>query len=77
MGTKTYTASEPVYISSEGRMVYAGQKFTVPEAAKVGETWLDEDGNPIEKDPLDHDGDGRKGGSRPRKAATEASATEA
>ena len=49
MGTVTYTASEPVYVSTEGRMVYKGQKFTVPDTVAPGSTWLDEDGNPIEE----------------------------
>ena len=43
----TYTASETVYVSSEGRMVYAGEKFTVPDDVPVGESWLGEDGKPL------------------------------
>lgn len=80
MGTKTYTASEQIYISSEGRMVYPGEKFTVTDKVKPGSTWLDEDGNPLPEteadeakaDPLDHDGDGKRGGSLPGDASTAA-----
>lgn len=66
MGTRTFTASEQIYISSEGRMVYPGEQFTVSDEVKPGKTWLDEKGEPLPADPLDHDGDGKKGGSRPR-----------
>ena len=47
MGMATYMASEPVYVSSEGRMVYSGEKFTVPDDVPVGESWLGEDGKPL------------------------------
>lgn len=47
MGTATFMASEPVYVSSEGRMVYAGEKFTVPDDVPAGESWLGEDGKPL------------------------------
>lgn len=60
----TYTAGETVYVDE--RFVRAGEKFTTD--AKPGKTWLDEKGNPL-PDPLDHDGDGKKGGSRPKAAA--------
>lgn len=47
MATRTYKASEQLYISSEGRMVYPGETFTVPVDVKPGKGWLDEDGNVI------------------------------
>lgn len=43
-----------------------GDVFTLADEAAFSEVWMeavDED----KTDPLDHDGDGRKGGSKPRK----------
>lgn len=57
----TYTASETVYVDE--RFVRAGDKFTTD--ATPGKTWLTEKGDAL-ADPLDHDGDGRKGGVRKR-----------
>lgn len=47
MAKITYTASQPVYISAEGRMVQPGEPFTVEDDVPTGDTWLDEDGKPI------------------------------
>lgn len=47
MGRETYTASAQVYLSNTGEMVYPGDKFTVDDDMPIGETWLDEDGEPI------------------------------
>lgn len=51
-----YTASGPVYV--DGVYVEAGRKFTTDQPK--GSTWVE-----VKKprDPLDHDGDGRKGGA--------------
>lgn len=48
--------------SSDGRWRQPGEKFTDdgPKGAWMQE--IDKDGNDV--DPLDHDGDGKKGGSR-------------
>lgn len=61
----TYKATEIVYLSTEGRMVYADEQFTFD--GPKGASWVEVDakGNPV--DPLDHDASGAKGGSRPRK----------
>lgn len=61
----TYRATENVYVDE--RYIFAGEEFTTD--APKGKTWieLDAKGNPI--DPLDHDADGKKGGSRPRAKA--------
>lgn len=36
---KTYTAAEPIYLSNEGRMVYAGETFTSSEPK--GSAWIE------------------------------------
>jgi len=61
----TYRATENVYVDEA--YIFADQVFTTD--APKGKTWieLDAKGNPV--DPLDHDADGRKGGSRPRAKA--------
>ncbi|EJU14931.1 hypothetical protein LH128_01107 [Sphingomonas sp. LH128] len=46
----TYTASEPVYVSDEGRMVYPGETFAVEDTVPTGDTWLDEKGEAIPAD---------------------------
>lgn len=63
---KTYRATENVYVDEA--YVFAGDEFTT--AAPKGKTWieLDAKGNPV--DPLDHDGDGKRGGAK-RPAAAE------
>jgi len=54
----TYRATENVYVDE--RYIFAGEEFTTD--APKGKTWE-------AIDPLDHDGDGKKGGSRPRAKA--------
>jgi hypothetical protein len=41
-----------------------GDVFTLADEAMFSPVWM----QPVAVHPLDHDGDGRKGGSRPRRA---------
>lgn len=50
-----FKATEQVYLSAEGRMVYPDEIFSVPKGTKKGKTWqrVTEDGEPLpEPDPL-------------------------
>jgi hypothetical protein len=55
---KTYRATEAVYVDE--RYIAAGEVFST--AAPKGNTWE-------EIDALDHDANGKKGGSKPRQTA--------
>jgi len=61
----TYRATEAVYVDEN--FIEAGEVFTTD--APKGKTWeeLDAKGNPV--DPLDHDANGKRGGSKPRQTA--------
>ena len=48
------------------------EEFGLTDAEHFAKEWMEPVKEPIH--PLDHDGDGRKGGSKPRSAAVQASA---
>jgi len=68
---KTYRAKAALYVDE--RFIREGEIFTT--AAPAGSAWEEVKAKPTggedaeqTSDPLDHDGDGRKGGSRKRTA---------
>lgn len=73
------TTDQAVYLSDKGLMVFVGEEFTTDNVP--GSTWEPVDDEALAKcrerfpdrypDPLDHDGDGRKGGSRKRSAVAD------
>lgn len=62
-------------ISNGPRGAYLGSALVMAEVNEVieaddfAEEWFAIEADQAEADPLDHDGDGHKGGSRPRRKA--------
>ena len=65
------TATQTGYYGSKRRD--AGEEFVLADRAHFSATWMEPVGWSVGgKDPLDHDGDGRKGGSLPKSAPAKA-----
>jgi hypothetical protein len=54
----------------------AGDAFVLADEAAFTDVWMRKAGADERRDPLDHDGDGRKGGSKPKRVSAETTLAE-